>query len=270
MNNAEKLFEELSGRKATSCIRIEEGLSNDTYIVNGMYVIRLRKPSMDKYYQVDLEREIALRMSDIGISEQIISFDRLNGSKVSAYISGTERISNPIAIEQLKLIATSINKLHCCGVSAKIDFDILNRFDYYKQESGESLNHRHEQKIIEKIQKDLKNEKKVLCHNDLVKGNILLKNNQAILIDWEFAGMNYPSFDIASFLSENNITNSDDIKNFLSFITGEKSVSKDYFEHIKNMMTFENYLWYYWAMMKYKFSRDRRYLDIASEKKNAI
>lgn len=270
MNGAEKLFEELSGRKAISCVKIEEGLSNNTYLINGMYVIRLRKPTFDKYYQIDLEREICLRMSDIGISEQIISFDTLNGSKVSAYISGTERISNPITTDQLKLVAASLNKLHSCGVSAKIDFNMIDRFYYYKEESGENLNTRHEQKIIKKIQEEIKNEKKVLCHNDLVKGNILIKNNQAILIDWEFSGMNYQSFDLASFLSENSIRNIDDIKSFLSFIIGEKCVSKEYIEHIKNMITFENYLWYYWAMMKYKITNDKRFSDIAQEKKNAI
>ena len=47
----------------------------------------------------------------------------------------------------------------------------------------------------------------VYAHNDLVKGNLLFKDEQLIVLDFEYAGLNISLFDIASFISENNLSN---------------------------------------------------------------
>ena len=270
MNKAEELFEKMSGRKAVSCNKLEEGLSNDTFLINNDYVVRIRKENSDKYYNLKLERDIALRMAEMGLSETIITFSPLDGSKISSYISNSHRLSYPYLDDEFKAIARSIYALHSANLNTKINFDMFERFKYYKEESHVSLNSHHEERLIKELQDELKDEKMVLCHNDLVRGNILLKDGYAVLIDWEFASMNYSSFDIASFLSENNIDDNDLIRDFISYVEIEKKDDKKYFNMIKKLMEFENYLWFYWAMMKYRQTNDKRFIEIANSKKDAL
>jgi thiamine kinase-like enzyme len=41
------------------------------------------------------------------------------------------------------------------------------------------------------------------CHNDLLPGNLLADHDRALLVDWEYAGMGHPMFDLAN-LAVNN------------------------------------------------------------------
>lgn len=46
----------------------------------------------------------------------------------------------------------------------------------------------------------------VLCHNDLLPGNILIGSDKKWLIDWEYAGFGSPLFDLGGIASNNGFT----------------------------------------------------------------
>lgn len=51
----------------------------------------------------------------------------------------------------------------------------------------------------------------VLCHNDLLEGNVLINNldgRKLLLIDYEYAGWNPMAFDLAAYLNETMLNNS--------------------------------------------------------------
>ena len=46
---------------------------------------------------------------------------------------------------------------------------------------------------------------RVPCHNDLLTANFLDDGGRLRLLDWEYAGMNDPHFDLANFASHHDL-----------------------------------------------------------------
>lgn len=86
--------------------------------------------------------------------------------------------------------------------------------------------------------KDFDKQKKVLIHGDFTKENILVKDNQIKLIDFEYCRFSNKYWDIASFIDENNV----DIKIFISIYKNISEIK------IKRMIAIINYFWSLWAV----------------------
>jgi thiamine kinase-like enzyme len=49
-----------------------------------------------------------------------------------------------------------------------------------------------------------------LCHNDLLNANFLLQQGRLLIVDWEYAGMGDPFFDLANFSTNHDLSEDDD------------------------------------------------------------
>jgi thiamine kinase-like enzyme len=49
-----------------------------------------------------------------------------------------------------------------------------------------------------------------LCHNDLLNANFLLEAGRLLIVDWEYAGMGDPFFDLANFSTNHDLSEDDD------------------------------------------------------------
>jgi thiamine kinase-like enzyme len=49
-----------------------------------------------------------------------------------------------------------------------------------------------------------------LCHNDLLNANFLVENGLLKVVDWEYAGMGDPFFDLANFSTNHDLDEDDD------------------------------------------------------------
>jgi thiamine kinase-like enzyme len=65
----------------------------------------------------------------------------------------------------------------------------------------------------------------VLGHNDLLNGNLLLVDGQIRLIDWEYAAMADPFFDLANFSSHHDLDEDGD-RALLTAYFGEATVPR--------------------------------------------
>lgn len=103
---------------------------------------------------------------------------------------------------QLLLLGKKIKEIH----TTKFEKDNVNNFDNVMNRYKKILKNKiYIDPILEtgfKIYDDLSNEfySNVFSHNDLTQENILW-NHEYIFIDWEYAGLNCPLFDIASVIS---------------------------------------------------------------------
>ncbi len=99
----------------------------------------------------------------------------------------------------------------------------------------------------------------VILHNDVVEGNLLKVNDSIKLIDFEYSGLGNRLFDIASFLTERDLT--EEQKEF--FINQFDNVNR---EELITVCKFLQIFWARWALYKYDMNRRDIYKDIADWK----
>ena len=91
--------------------------------------------------------------------------------------------------------------------------------------------------------------KKVLCHNDTYEPNFLAtKNGQLYLIDWEYAGVNYPANDLACILCRGSYTD-EQIENYLRAYFGRELTFEEH-RHYIAYIALCGFYWFCWGLYK--------------------
>lgn len=269
---AKKIFTELTNKRVHYISLIPEGTTNILYNINDAYILRFRKYHDDLFYRSKNERDAIRKIAPLNISEIVLYYDEDTDVKLSKFIHGTHLYIDSLNEEQLRYSAKTLKKLHRANLKIEGKFNSLDRLYAYKKEAGESkIPNLYEKHTIRDALNFLKKEEKefVLCHNDLVRNNLLFKFDKMLIIDWEYAGMNHPYFDLASFLSENNIEDEKTIETFLKFYFGSQFNSLK-LRRIKLMYRYLDILWYYWALAMYKKRNEEVYEKIAANKLRRI
>ena len=241
---------------------IEQGLTNNNYLItyeDGTKVVHRIPKNHNLNFDYSHEETIINLIKPLNISAKELYFNPQTGEKYSEYIENYSYFNNH-SKKQLKEIALTLRKLH----SLKVDFDfkMFNKLNDFKENNGNLFP--FEENILNLLRKYQNEEKMVLCHNDLVKGNLLF-TDKFYLIDYEYASNNYKEFDLASLLSENNVESINNIKYFLS-VYYDKIVSEDELKKVMTYYVFEDMLWSYWAINFYKLEQKQIYKDIYNQK----
>lgn len=263
------VFKTLLNKKIYSFAPLLGGLSNVSYLINDAYVIRVPSDYIQPFNDYRLEKDILKLIEPLKISEKVIYFDAEKGIKISKFVHGAFLYKETPSDEQIRTSAKTIKKLHRAKLISSNNFDPLKRLETYRSSCLESkIDQRYEGKIVRAISSLLKKDDFVLCHNDLVQGNLLYKFDSVVIIDWEYAGMNSLYFDLASFISENNLVSSQK-ELFLKTYYGAK-LNDLKRKRVDLFCHFSDILWYYWALMMAKEDSNPVYLEIAKIKKNRI
>ena len=125
--------------------------------------------------------------------------------------------------------------------------------------------------------------KQVLCHNDFQQLNVLVdKENNYYVIDFEYASINYPYFDIANYFSECAFDNKAIKYDSSLYPNTEKRYQfyKEYFIDSPNILLFQEYdfivlqfaplveyYWYIWSLLKYIQTKSIDYITYANIRK---
>ena len=243
---------------------IEQGLTNDNYLLvledNSKIVYRKPKKHNIKF-DYNNEKNIIDLIKPLNIGPNELYFNPETGEKISSYIENTKYFNNH-NYHHLKEIAITLKKLHSLQVN--IEFKMFDKLNEYK--GNEKSIFLFEENIINSLIKYQSHDKQVLCHNDLVKGNLLF-SDKFYLIDYEYASNNYLEFDLASLLSENNIESNKTIIYFLKEYYGHE-INEDLFKKVMTYYVFEDILWSYWALNFYKLYQKPIYKKILKQKYN--
>lgn len=258
MNN---VVSQIIKENITSVKEIHNSVSNLNYLINNTHVVRIKRYK-DPFYSYKHEAEVLHKTAHLFLSERVTYLDH-DGNKVSDYIANTHsfRGHNEEIIKAAKMLST----LHDSKIKTRSKFHLWQRFYSYKKVCAEEP-FKHEKALIKKAKNYCHKYHKVLTHNDVVANNFLYTKNRSYLIDYEFSGMNIALFDLASFISENNITDHDKIALFLD----SYGFDMDNLDDLENMIMFTNIFWYYWASERYKTTGDKVYLKIKKEKRKKI
>ena len=238
------------------------GLTNTNYDVtlkNGRYILRLPGRMTESLIDRHVEKQNAQIASDMGLNCRLVYCNAETGVKLSEYIDQAETLNFRTAKleENMKLVAGILHVLH------DSDFPMQNRFDPFEEaERYESLldglNARMYKGYHQLKAQVLAIRHRVLrigyeqkpCHNDLLAFN-LVKNGEGrlYLIDWEYAGINDPMFDIASYFLENEFSPEDEELFFHYYLQNGQDVAVAR-EKILIFKISQDFLWSIWTVLK--------------------
>ena len=259
-------FTNIIDKKIRSIEKLEGGFSNENYLINDAYVFRKVSPLKDESLSFIHEKEIYETIEQLNCSDKVIYYNVENGNKIAKYIHGTRCYYQTPTDEQIIYVAKLIKKIQKSNIKVSFEYDAMNKINLYKSIIPPEvfIDKNYEDKVFKEYLKVYEKYDLVLSHNDLVKGNLLFKFNGVFFIDWEYASMNIPLFDLASFISENNLNN-DQASLFLNKFYGAK-LNQTIIKRLDIVIRFQDILFYYWALYNFKRRHDEIFKIIGDEK----
>tara|TARA_B110000444_G_scaffold257224_1_gene295218 strand:- start:130 stop:951 length:822 start_codon:yes stop_codon:yes gene_type:complete len=210
---------------------LSNGISNHSFLVQSakqQFVVRLERENISA---LNLNRKREWQAHSIAWQHKLAPlpvYQNINhGVFVSEYIPQTSYGVAPNIAKTAELLI-NIHKLPTlCS-----ELDIIKQAKYYRELA---LFHQPGKKIyIEKIWNlflaPAENAivlctEKVFCHNDLLRANRLLKEDKLIAIDWEYANMSDPFFDMAAIIEGDHL-NQEETQNLFDIYTAENHIEK--------------------------------------------
>jgi len=229
---------ELAGRTLT-LTALSGGITNRNYRVDvaGMterFVIRL---AGNDTHLLGISREVehaaSVAAAGVGVGAEVLAFLRPEGYLVTRFIEGTPiaelDIHDPGTIAR---VADSIRRFHQ-GPAIPGLFIPLRMVEAYRALALErgvripmayglarAIGHRIELALLANTV-ELRP-----CHNDFLPGNLIDDGVRMRMVDWEYAGMGDPFFDLGNFSVNNDLSEAED-EGFLAAYDGEAAPRPD-------------------------------------------
>jgi thiamine kinase-like enzyme len=183
------------------------GITNANYFVDlGDEQVVVRIPGNNTaLLGIDRRHETAANLlaSSIGIAPDVLARSESEGWTVTRFLPGRPMDAAELASEpRLGELAATLRRLHHAGTIG-MDFNpfsIVRRYHEIAQSRNviEPFDYPAAMEILEQIEGVRAFRPAAFCHNDLLNANFIYDGEIRIL-DWEYAGMGDPFFDLANF-----------------------------------------------------------------------
>jgi len=185
--------------------RLEGGMSNYTYVVEcqgEQYTYRVSGKFAEKFVNREEEYANIQEVNRLDLNNETVYIEIQTGEKLAKYVDGTI-MSTTDVVSYNEMSVKALKRLH--GSDLKFsDYNAFGRLDddeRYCVETGfthpqEYLELRHKLDDMHKVYKKVK---MVPCHCDYQPTNLVIAKDKFYVLDWEFAGMNDPFYDIACY-----------------------------------------------------------------------
>ena len=232
------------------------GLTNRTYQVetsNGSYVVRLPGEGTEEIIVRSDEKKSTELAYRLGIDAKLYYFDAKTGEKITEYITDSVTMNAEYLRkeENIAKCAEIFKILHTSGVDTQVPFDVMEMSttyeDFIRRHGGSFYEDFEEVKAYIHEIKDsyMVNVKKVPCHNDALCENWVRQGEKLYMIDWEYAGMNDPMWDLADVSIEADFSEENDAF-FLKSYFGREATKEEKNAFLINKVLID-YLWSLWG-----------------------
>ena len=195
----------LHAHDAKIVIRLEGGMSNYTYVVECQgkkYTYRVPGKFAERFVDRDDEWANIQEVDRLGLNNVTTYVEIRSGEKLAEYVEGTV-MSTTDVVSYNEMSVKALKKIHTSDLKFK-DYNAFGRLDTYQNyciEMGfthpqEYLNLRNK---LEVLRKQYVSVTMVPCHCDYQPTNLVINDDKLYVLDWEFAGMNDPFYDIACY-----------------------------------------------------------------------
>lgn len=213
---------DLAGRRLTFRA-LSGGITNRNYLVRvdgraDRYVLRL---AGNDTHLLGISREVehaaTIAAAGVGVGPEVVAFVRPEGYLVTRFIEGSpvdrEAVHRP---ETIAAVAASLRRIHdgppIPGLF--IPFRIVEAFRALAQARGVPIPVEYDLAlaISRRIELALLSAPIELrpCHNDLLNANFIDDGARIRIVDWEYAGMGDPFFDLGNFSVNHDLTPAED------------------------------------------------------------
>ena len=184
-------------------------LTNMSYKVTfdgATYALRLAGHDTWEYIDRMAEEHNTRISAAAGIGAGVLYFDARSGTMVSRFIEGTAMQATVLRWDagSLARVARTLRDVHDLGRDFRFRFDVFGMIARYRD-----LLYELRQPMPEgyaSVERGMEATRRALeaspvplvpCHNDPWPNNFIDTDGRVYLIDWEFSGMNDPSWDLA-------------------------------------------------------------------------
>lgn len=172
------------------------------------YIFRLPGEGTELFLSRECEVQAEEVAAQLGLDDTVVSIDPATGYKISTFIDGCAYIDPYDSQGDQKRAMQMLRRLHDAKVHGCWDMDFMTRADAYIDVLQRQFGYDFSQfeGIHERMRRlsalaDGEGYERVLCHNDVWFWNFLKDGTGKItLIDWEYAGNNYPQADVADYV----------------------------------------------------------------------
>ena len=247
------------------------GLTNRNFkvVIDGKkWAFRIAGAGTAEYLNRPCEKAAVAAVKHLGISPEFYYYEVETGSNICRFVEGTTMRKEDFRnrTEVRKHAAEILNTYHNSGVTFDAVFDpfteIKSYHQYLKDNNWTRFYPEMEQldKVYEKIRLTFeKNPPQRICsHNDCLSENFLFdeENDKMELIDWEYCGMNFYSFDVAAVISENDM-NEEQEEDFLQYYFKGEPTERQRAEVLIGKFIMDG-LWVPWALVQSVTKVDER------------
>jgi thiamine kinase-like enzyme len=199
------------------------GITNRNFLVTipgeqVRYVIRL---SGNDTHLLGISREVehaaTVAAAGVGVGPEVRAFIRPEGYLVTRFIEGS-----PVSLEQvhetdtLARVASSIRRIHDGPAipGLFVPFRLGEAYRALAVERGVAIPPAYERaaSVVRRIELALLTSPVAIrpCHNDLLNANFIDDGSRIRIVDWEYAGMGDPFFDLGNFSINHELTPDED------------------------------------------------------------
>jgi thiamine kinase-like enzyme len=152
----------------------------------------------------EVEHAATLAAAGVGVGPRVVGFVEPEGWLVTEFIEGSipppEKLRQP---EQLARVATALRAFHE-GPAIPGRFETLEVVEAYRDTAlarGGRLPDEFAEAhaLARRIADRRADQPPRPCHNDLLNANFIDDGERLVIVDWEYAGMGDPFFDLANF-----------------------------------------------------------------------
>ena len=186
-------------------MRLEGGMSNYTYVVealNKKYTYRVPGKFAEKFVDRVDEWHNIQEVDKLGLNNVTTYVEILSGEKLAEFVEGTI-MSTTDVVSYNEMSVKALKKIHGSNLKFK-DYNAFGRLaddERYCRETG--FTHPQEyldlRARLEELRKQYVSVTMVPCHCDYQPTNLVISGDKLYVLDWEFAGMNDPFYDIACY-----------------------------------------------------------------------
>ncbi len=218
---------------------------------------------IEKRYSSDSFKKIYGNQESLVLSKLGYEHERVGNTLFMEYFENESFDDSNISEQDIINVANALKELHELPTDGMKTSPFEDIYDDFYAEDDELLEDYPidgtEDFLVTDAIRILEEGKQVVLHNDVVEGNLLKIDGKIKLIDFEYSGLGNELFDIASFLTERELTTEQQEL----FISQFENVDRD---KLKTVCAFLQIFWTRWALYKHSINEKEVYKVIAEWK----